>query len=247
MNARPADAIIVTCEHGGNRIPRPYARWFREAGPVLKSHRGYDPGSLELAERLAKELNAPLFASTVSRLLVELNRSLHHRSLFSEFTAGLDRATKQELLDRYYVSHRRAVEEWIAEAIREGRSVLHVSVHSFTPILHGIERTADVGLLYDPLRAGERAFCAAWQQALQERRPDLCVRRNYPYLGKSDGFTTSLRKHFPDGTYAGIELEVNQRWPQQSKAAWRRLQSDVVASFVAASCQLASRSKGRTS
>lgn len=33
---------------------------------------------------------------------------------------------------------------------------------------------------------------------------------NYPYLGKSDGFTTSLRKQFPF-QYIGIELEINQK------------------------------------
>ncbi len=39
----------------------------------------------------------------------------------------------------------------------------------------------------------------------------LKIRRNYPYLGKADGFTTYLRRRFLPCDYAGIELEVNQR------------------------------------
>ena len=227
-------AVIITCEHGGNRIPRGYAHLFRNARSVLKSHRGYDPGTLELAKLFATRLGAPLLASTVSRLVVELNRSLHHRALFSEFTSGLDAAAKQQLVERYYVPHRRGAEERIAESVRGGRAVVHLSVHSFTPVLNGVTRSADVGLLYDPLRPRERELCLAWQQTLRERRLDLRVRRNYPYLGKSDGFTTYLRRRFPDADYAGIELEVNQRWPRALKPDWRRLQSDLVASFAEA-------------
>lgn len=234
MKADSATAVIITCEHGGNRIPRGYAHLFRNARSVLESHRAYDPGTLELAKLFAARLGAPLFASTISRLVVELNRSLHHRALFSEFTSCLDTAAKQKLVESYYAPHRRAVEEQIAESVGGGRPVVHLSVHSFTPVLNGVTRTADVGLLYDPLRAREREFCRAWQATLRDRRPDLGVRRNYPYLGKSDGFTTYLRKRFADAPYAGIELEMNQRWPQKAKSAWRRLQTDLIESFSSA-------------
>ena len=38
---------------------------------------------------------------------------------------------------------------------------------------------------------------------------DQRIRMNYPYLGKADGFTTSLRHQFQE-RYIGIELELNQ-------------------------------------
>jgi hypothetical protein len=50
---------------------------------------------------------------------------------------------------------------------------------------------------------------AAPLEALRELR----VRRNYPYLGKADGFTTYLRRHFPVDRYAGVEFEVNPKHP----------------------------------
>ena len=76
------DTFIITCEHGGNRIPAPYRRLFREQSALLDSHRGYDPGSLVMAKALASAYRAPLVASTVSRLLIDLNRSIGNPQLF---------------------------------------------------------------------------------------------------------------------------------------------------------------------
>jgi predicted N-formylglutamate amidohydrolase len=115
------------------------------------------------------------------------------------------------------------VEEAIADAISQGAAVLHVSVHTFTPELNGQARNADIGLLYDPARPREQQLCKQWRDALRDLRPDLRVRRNYPYLGKADGFTTHLRRLWTDEQYAGIELEVNQFWPQKPAAEWREL------------------------
>src|ERR1700739_839489 len=48
------DTFIITCEHGGNRIPVPYRRLFRGQRALLDSHRGYDPGSLVMGEAPAR-------------------------------------------------------------------------------------------------------------------------------------------------------------------------------------------------
>lgn len=224
--------FLFTCEHGGHEIPSGYQALFRGASPTLRSHRGWDPGALELAEHFAARQSAPLFSSTVSRLLIELNRSLHHRALFSEFTRDLDAATKQTLIETYYLPHRQAVEEAIAKLVAQGKKVLHIGVHSFTPELHGEVRNAEIGLLYDPRRAWEKAFCAQWQQALRTAAPDLRVRKNYPYLGTGDGFTTYLRTRFSNAKYAGIELEVNQRFALGPRATWKKVQEAIVASLI---------------
>ncbi len=184
-----------------------------------------------MAQRLARELQAPLYASTITRLLVELNRSLGHPQLFSEFTRGLSTAEKQEIVRRYYDPHRQQVTEWLRQQSK-GTCVVHVSVHSFTPQLNGERRNADVGLLYDPSRTYERIFCQQWQHRLRQQHVRWKVRRNYPYLGKADGFTTSLRRQFTNAQYLGIELEVNQRWVTEGGTMWRRLQVDVLQSLL---------------
>src|SRR5690606_1376771 len=98
------------------------------------------------------------------------------------------------LVQRIHQPHRAAVDAALAELMARHARVVHVAVHSFTPVLDGERRDADVGLLYDPRRAGEAALAPAWAAALRAGEPRLRVRRNYPYLGTSDGLTTSLRR-----------------------------------------------------
>lgn len=215
--------ILITCEHGGNRIPARYRPLFARRRLALETHRGYDPGALAVARDLAKTFDAKLVYSTTSRLLVELNRSPGHPNLFSEATRGLPLDERQTLLQRYYFPYRSSVEKQIARATGRGTRVLHISSHSFTPRLNGVERRADVGLLYDPRRAGEARFCLAWKRAIEAARPELVVRRNYPYRGYADGLTTHLRRRFSERTYSGIELEVNQKHPLGEPRAWRAL------------------------
>ncbi len=218
--SRAAPRLLLTCEHGGNRVPAAYRAAFARCGDLLATHRGFDPGALALARALARQLDAPLIASTVTRLLVEPNRSLRHRSLFSSVTCEFSDDEKACILARYYAPHRERVESALARMIRGGRGgnrVVHVGVHSFTPVLNSDERRADIGLLYDPARPLERAFCARWRAALSRRAPELRVRMNYPYLGRSDGLTTALRRCFPARRYLGIELEVNQKWARHNR------------------------------
>jgi predicted N-formylglutamate amidohydrolase len=202
-------ALLLTCEHGGNRVPPRYRGRFRGAARVLASHRAYDRGALELARWLARELQVPLLAATTTRLVVDLNRSAHHPRLISPYMDGLDADERAELLERHYWPHRSEVERMVQELRRRRGHVLHVAVHSFTPVLNGVTRTAEVGLLYDPRRLRERKLTRCWQQRLAEPG-DIRVRCNYPYRGTSDGLTTHLRRLHGDRVYAGIELEMNQ-------------------------------------
>ncbi len=213
-------AIVISCEHGGNDVPPPYRTLFAGAAAVLESHRGFDAGALEVAEALAAACGAALVSATTTRLLVDLNRSAGHARLLSEFTRGLPPEAKRTLLAEHYAPYRERVEAVVAAAAAGGARVLHVSSHSFTPVLDGRERMADLGLLYDPRRPGERSIATAWARDLAEALPRLRIRRNYPYRGAADGLTAHLRRRFVDADYAGFELEVNQAlvgrpgWPE---------------------------------
>jgi len=224
-------ALVVTCEHGGNEIPREFRLQFKDHGELLRTHRGYDPGALELAKLVAREFKAPLHFTTISRLLIEQNRSIGHPRLFSPVTKSLNCSTKNRLIETYYTPYRTRVIELIEHAIRQQGRVLHLSVHSFTPILEADVRRADIGLLYDPSRNMEKTLADQWMQSLRQSSPDLVLRRNYPYRGTADGLTTALRKRFKGSNYAGFELEVNQRFPLEKGTAWKELQKSVADSL----------------
>jgi predicted N-formylglutamate amidohydrolase len=230
----PRCEFLITCEHGGNRIPPPYRDCFAGHAALLQGHRGFDPGALAMARDLARQLGAPLLTSTVSRLLVDLNRSPGHPRLHAECIRRLPAARRRQILEQHYLPYRAKAGAAIAAAVENGRRVIHLSSHSFTPVLDGVVRTADVGLLYDPARVGEASLCKAWASRLKAREPGLRVRRNYPYTGKSDGFTAYLRRRFSADAYVGIELEVNQGIVLAGGQHWRLLRALVVDSLVEA-------------
>jgi predicted N-formylglutamate amidohydrolase len=206
MDGRAADcgglasaSPVITCEHGGNRIPVPYRDLFHTHHALLDSHRGYDSGALMMARALATAFAAPLVGSTVSRLLVDLNRSIGHPRLHSEATRKAPVEVRQQILKHYYQSYRAQAERFVRQAIADHGRVIHLSSHSFTPELDGKARDADIGLLYDPARPGEADLCERWKASLEDCAPDLTVRRNYPYAGKNDGLTAWFRRRLPPG------------------------------------------------
>ena len=227
---------VISCEHAGREVPPVYRELFEGHESLLESHRGWDPGTLELGRALATELGVPVVATEVTRLLVDTNRSPGHRQCFSEISRRLDRKQRSEVIERYYDPHRKRVVAAVEKALRavdDGGRVLHLGIHSFTPVLNDQPRKFDIGWLYDSRRPEERAIVDHLISNLAQRRPDLRQRRNAPYLGKADGLTTSLRRSYSDQAYLGIELEVNQRHPTGPAEAWSALVKDVCATVVA--------------
>src|SRR5690606_15518234 len=144
--------VLVSCEHGGNRVPARYAQRFAGAGGVLATHRGYDLGALEVARAFGRRLGVPPVPATPTRLVVDLNRSPGNRNVFSAYTRSLPVTERAAALAAHYWPYRKAVEEVVVAAARSRTPLLHVSTHSFTPELRGEVRNCDVGFLYDPAR-----------------------------------------------------------------------------------------------
>ncbi len=215
-----ANFLLVSCEHAGNEVPAAWAALFSAGGPdglpseateaILAGHRGWDPGAAGVASRLASTLAAPVLLHRVTRLLADVNRSVDAPDLLSEFSRGLAGAERARLLAEVHAPHRASVERIAASAIRSGLRVLHVSVHSFADSLDGVRRDLELGVLFDPARVWERRLAEAWAAAMADARPDWRVMHNEPYLGVADGLTTSVRRRFGGGAYAGIELEIRQ-------------------------------------
>ncbi len=212
--------FILTCEHGGAEIPEEYTYVFAKDAGVLKTHRGYDIGAFEMFELMRAVKADSSYFSTTSRLLVELNRSLKHKALFSEFTKPLQKIVRKHILAKYYTPYRNTVYAKIYKWISKGYRVIHISVHTFTPIMNDKERAVDIGLLFDPKKKSEKDFCMEWKKEMKLLDDSFKVKFNEPYLGKSDGFTTFLRKEFDSACYSGIELEVNHKFFVDNANQW---------------------------
>lgn len=226
--------LFLSCEHASRAIPRNLSFYFQnpEAQRLLPTHRGYDIGAAEVFRRLAQILQ-PTYATegSYSRLAIDLNRNSNKNHRYSAFTSSISPEAKN-FLENYFDNYRNAFWETASRELQKQNDtqILHLSIHSFTPVLNGVERNADFGLLYDPSRKTESAFAASMKNHLRENRAEWRIRFNYPYLGKTDGHTTALRKCLPPEKYIGIELEMNQ-------ALFQRFDSREIAVFLAAAIQ----------
>ncbi|MCB9799204.1 MAG: N-formylglutamate amidohydrolase [Candidatus Omnitrophica bacterium] len=203
-------SLFLSCEHASNKIPAAYQKRIPEK--ILKTHHAYDLGALQMVRLLSRTLKTPAYTGVVSRLVIDLNRSLHNRkTLFSRFLSNLNETERQTILKQFYHPYRNRIETAVTARIQDNHCVLHLSIHSFTPILRGHKRNADIGLLFDPAHRQEAVFCRRLRKNLAALAPGFKIRMNYPYLGISDAFTTQLRKQHPSKHYLGIEIEMNQR------------------------------------
>lgn len=233
-------SLVFTCEHASPSLPAAFRREFRDGLERMPEHRLFDRGAAGLAECLASRFRAPLIVSRFSRLLVDLNRSAGHPGLFSELSKRLPENRRETVLAEVYRPYRESVERLVNRLIRRGASVIHVSVHTFTPVLAGARRRTEIGLLFDPARSLEKRLSVSWRRRLREECPGLAVHFNRPYRGRSDGFTRSLREGRADIRYAGIEIEVNQVFFAPGKAGKaRRIRSAIGRSLAAAVSDLA--------
>src|SRR3989338_7154603 len=150
--------LILTCEHGVDSIPEAWQACFTNWQELLNSHRGIDFGAQAISRYLQNQLQVPLFEAHASRLLIDCNRSLDHAQCFSEATMELPLTEKQAIIDQFYTPYRQTVFEAMRKIIQARQQVLHLSIHSFTPIMAGQIRTAEIGLLYDPKPPRGKSF-----------------------------------------------------------------------------------------
>jgi predicted N-formylglutamate amidohydrolase len=220
---RPFDQVILTCEHACNAVPSSYQN-LMPSGWLLQTHQGWDIGALQLAQFLSKGLTAPLYAAKWTRLLCDLNRDLGHPEIHGPSLRQLPEAQLEDIVARYYRPYRAQVRDRIRQGLTEQKTVLHLSVHSFTARLRGQTRPIDLGLMYDPRCLGESELANQWVSALAAAEPRLRVRCNQPYHGADPYFQSYLRDQFRSARYLAIQIEINQKLPRRQPQRWLRLQ-----------------------
>ena len=217
--------LMLTCEHASNHLPAAFKK--NIPANVQESHRAYDIGALAVFRKLVRFAKPEFHCEgKFSRLFVDLNRTITNKSAFSEYYGTLesrDKAAAEKAkvqAKAYWQEYREKIESFVASAVGSAGSptlkteIVHLGIHSFTPVLNGKVRNTDIGILYDPARQQERAYAQVIKDEIKRLYPAMKVRFNYPYKGTSDGLTTTLRKKFGP-RYVGIEIEINQKFFQR--------------------------------
>ncbi|MEM7732408.1 MAG: N-formylglutamate amidohydrolase [Pseudomonadota bacterium] len=206
VHVKPGDGparVVIVCEHASNRIPD----GFDDLGlpeEALTSHIAWDPGTFEVADAVSDQLRAPMVWGGVSRLLYDCNRPPNAESAIpahSEETVvpGNTRLTEGQRatrIDQFY----RPFEALLAQTLanRPGPSVI-VTIHSFTPVFHGEDRSVEIGVLHD-----EDSRLA---DALLKVADGFQIERNAPY-GPEDGVTHTLRQHALPRRILNVMFEI---------------------------------------
>jgi len=218
--------ILITCEHATNFIPRIYQDYFANKNNLLNSHAAIDLNARECAEylynKLKKHFDCSIYLANISRLLIDHNRSLSNPNCWSKISKEFSKKEQKLLIEQYYNPYRKTVLDTIQNLQNE--QILHLSMHSFTPILNNEIRNNDLGILYDSRRKNEANFAIQLQHIVSK---NYNVRRNYPYLGKSDGLTATLRKLYSEKKYLGFEIELNQKIQN-----WQPVMQDLVSALL---------------
>lgn len=205
-NAGGAGPFLIVCEHASNAMPPEYGSLDLDAA-ALQSHIAWDPGALEVARQMSILLDAPLVAQRFSRLLYDCNRPPDEESSIpaaSEIyrvpgNEGLSAEERDARAGRFYHPFRVA----LAKAI-DGRlsPPAIVTIHSFTPVYHGVSREVEIGILHDEdLRLADAVLAAA------SKSDGFVVRRNEPY-GPQDGVTHTLRVHALPRRLLNVMIEI---------------------------------------
>ena len=194
INPDGASDLLLLCEHALPRIPRRLAHLGLPKSERMR-HIGWDIGALALARDLSARLDAALFHTGYSRLVVDCNRPLDNPSLMpeiSETTAipgnhGLAAADRVERLETLFHPFQSAVSRRLDLRTAAGKPTFVVGVHSYTPVYKGVSRPWHAGILY----AGATEFAGRLIEALAQDS-GLVIGDNEPYRIDHDDYTVPV-------------------------------------------------------
>jgi predicted N-formylglutamate amidohydrolase len=112
--------------------------------------------------------------------------------------AGLSEAARADRATRFYWPFHAA----LSATVQRVAAPVLVTVHSFTPIYHGKQRSVEIGILHD---SDARLADAMLDTALDN--VSYNVQRNAPY-GASDGVTHTLLEHAIGDGHLNVMLEI---------------------------------------
>lgn len=209
LNLHGRGPIVLICEHASHFIPDSFGALGLSPQDQLR-HIAWDIGALALAGELSAMLDAPLVHATYSRLLLDLNRPIDAGDSIVETSegtvipgnVGLDASQRQLRQRRIYGPFHAQLDALVDQRIASGLPTCVVSIHSFTPRYHGVDRPWHVGVI----SRDDRLLADALLAALRSE-PGLCVGDNLPY-GPQDGVYHSLERHGEARGLRGAMIEV---------------------------------------
>lgn len=204
-SGRPA---LLVCDHASRLFPR--ALGDLGLDPLaLRCHLALDIGAEALTQALARSLGLTAVLAGYSRLVVDCNRDLLDPGAFLEFGDGLvvpgnrnlSPAQKSARADAIYWPYHRAIDSEIKRLADGSASPAVIAIHSFTPVLDGVSRPWQFGILWDADRRISDVLIRDLTAA------GFVVGDNEPYSGRApQDFTVDSHAEAAGLPHVGIEV-----------------------------------------
>jgi predicted N-formylglutamate amidohydrolase len=227
INADGSSSFVLVCDHASNRIPERYQGLGLSAVDRLR-HIAWDPGALAVSLRLVELLDAPLVHSTISRFVIDCNRTFAAAGLIAEISETTevpgnrlvgDNERGRRIAD-FYLPYHQAIENLLNRRAAQGADTILVAVHSFTPVYDGVARPWPVGLVHGI----DDHYSRGVFEALRATEPELNVGWNEPYA--SLNAVTYTLEHHGDGRglkSTMIEIRHDEILEPEGVARWASL------------------------
>lgn len=205
--------LVLSCEHASWTVPPDVDLGVSRED--VSSQAGWDHGAFDIASHWSEAVGIHVHAGVFTRMFVDLNRPPDHPDVIPMISYGAPvpgnaKLTADERAARvatFHAPYWMAVRRECDARIHDCGAVLHLSSHTFSPALDPVNRTFDVGVLYDPAHAFEAEI--AERMMFELRKAGLSVRANQPYGGTGPAICTAFRIERPGQLYAGIQLETS--------------------------------------
>jgi predicted N-formylglutamate amidohydrolase len=210
LNPDASDPLLLVCDHASRRIPA--ALGTLGLDPVARRcHLAWDIGAGALTRRLARSMGVTSVLAEYSRLVVDCNRDLLDPGAFLEFGDGvvipgnrkLNQAQKDVRAAEIYWPYHYAIDLEIKRLAQHEYPPALATIHSFTPVLDGVSRPWEIGVLWDADRDTAEILIDGFRAA------GFLVGDNQPYSGKAPQDFT-IDHHAEDAGLPHVGIEIRQ-------------------------------------
>ncbi|MEE9143043.1 MAG: N-formylglutamate amidohydrolase [Gammaproteobacteria bacterium] len=200
--------LLLVCDHASRSTPTALDGLGLTEDDLCR-HIAWDIGSAAVTERLAQRFDATALFAGYSRLFVDCNRAPGSSTIFPQLSDGtvvpgnhgLSSQDKAARLEQVFNPYHDAINKELSCFARAGTVPAFLSIHSFTPVLDGVERPWEFGVLWD----SDPRLALPLIRAL--RGAGHKVGDNEPYSGRyPDDYTVDFHAEPAGLPHAGIEI-----------------------------------------
>jgi predicted N-formylglutamate amidohydrolase len=229
--------LLLLCDHAGKAVPQMLGDLGIAAGELAR-HIGWDIGALDVATELSALLDAPLVVSSYSRLVIDCNRwpggegSIPAISDGTPIPAnvGLSAAEIDARAHACFWPYHNEVERLLAGFAARGVMPALFVVHSFTPVMNGVARPWQLGVLW---RSDERLPLPLLAEL--RRLDGVLTGDNEPYSARvSYEYTLSAHADAHDLPHCSLEIRQDLIGTRDAAVAWARRLAPAIRAAVGA-------------